>query len=96
MTRKAFVRSHSSDKIVWGNFADTVTLNCRIKEVVANCMVDSGAGCSLITKGVLAKIPVVNLTPVDKILKDASNNVINLIGKVVLPVVIRRDTGKTI
>ena len=79
-----------------GNFAEVVTLRCSLKGVSLNCMVDSGAGCSLITKGVLQRIPNVKLSPADKTLKDASQNIISLIGKVTIPVTINGDNKETL
>ena len=39
-------------EIVWGNFAEAVTLKYRLNYVYFNCMIDSVAGCFL-TKGIL-------------------------------------------
>ena len=84
------------NEVVVGNSAESVTLKCRLKGTPLNCMVDSGAGCSLLTKEVLEKIPNTTLTAPDMILKDASQNVINLLGKTTLPVTIAGDKGKVL
>ena len=72
--------------ITRGNFVESVTLNCRINGINFNSMVDSGAGCSLITKGMLRRLGAVKLKPPDRILRDASQNVIRLLGKITLNV----------
>ena len=88
--------SQGVNEIVWGNFAETVTLKCKIKDAPFNCMVDSGAGCSLLTKGAMERIPNAILSPADRILKDASQNVIKLCGKTTLPVTIIYDNHKVV
>ena len=57
-------------------------------------MIDSGAGCSLITKGILRKLGKAQLTPSDRTWKDASQNNIKLIGKATLPVIINGINGE--
>ena len=59
-------------------------------------MIDSGAGCSLITEGILRQINSVTLHRPDKILRDASGNIIKLLGKVKIPVTIKGDKGETL
>ena len=59
-------------------------------------MIDSGAGCSLITKGILQKMKTARITSADKILKDASNNEIDLIGKTKLTIEIKGAKGQVI
>ena len=62
-------------------------------------MVDSGAGCSLVTqetipvagcslvtKGIIEQLKPINLTPPDGVLRDASQNAIELISKTRLPI----------
>ena len=49
-------------------------------------MVDSGAGCSLVTKGLIEMLKPVKLTSPDRVLRDASQNAIELVGKTRLPI----------
>ena len=80
---------------MWGNFVESLTLNCRLNGVNFNCIVDSGASCSLITTGILRKLGPVNVERPDRVLKDASQNIIRLLGKVTLKVQITGDDRKT-
>ena len=82
------------NKIAFKNFAETVTLGCQVKGVKSNSLLDSGAGCSLMTKEVFDRIPGGTLSPADRTLRDASHNDIDLLGKTTLPVSIRGDNGK--
>ena len=65
-----------------------------MKGVKSNALLDSGAGCSLMTKEVFDCIPNAALSSADRTLKDASQNIITLLGKTMLPVSIRGDSGK--
>ena len=69
-------------------------LRCRLKDIPFNCMIDSGAGCSLLTKWILQQLGKVELSPPDRTLKDASQNTIDLIGKANLPVMIHGTNGE--
>ena len=73
--------SQEVNKIAFRNFAETVTLGCQVKGVKSNALLDSGAGCSLMTNDVYDRIPNAALSPADRTLKDASQNTINLLGK---------------
>ena len=59
-------------------------------------MIDSGAGCSLITKGIIEKLGIQKLQPPDKDLRDVSGNAIDIIGKTKLPVRIIGDNGENL
>ena len=59
-----------------------------------NCTIDSGGGCSLLTKGILQQLGKVELSPPDRTLMDASQNTIDLIGKANLPVMIHGTNGE--
>ena len=54
------------NSIVSRNFAESASLNCFLKDTRFNCMVDPGAGCSLVTKGIETLKPV-KLTSPDRV-----------------------------
>ena len=84
------------NSIVSRNFAESASLNCFLKDTRFNCMVDSGAGCSLVTKGIIEMLKPVKLTSPDRLLRDASQNAIKLIGKTRLPIRIIGSKGELI
>ena len=65
---------------------DTVMLKCTLGGLSINAMVDSGAGCSVISSDILNKIRKANTVKTDKVLVDASGNDMNIIGVIMLPV----------
>jgi hypothetical protein len=59
-------------------------------------MIDSGAGCSLLTKGTLKNVSGVDLRPADRVLVDASQNTIRLLGMTTIPIQIEGDSKQLI
>ena len=65
----------------------TVNLKCIIKNFKLNALVDSSAGCSVISKATLNKIcPQNDITKTDKILVEASGHNMDVMGLITLPV----------
>ena len=66
----------------------TFYIKCAIKDFKANVLLDSGAGCSVISVDILHKLTMTekDICRADKILLDASGNNMNIVGKIVLPV----------
>ena len=78
------------------NFLDSVSIQARLNDVNFNCLIDSGAGVSLVTKGIVKKLGISKLQPPDKILKDASGNKIEMVGKTILRVKLRGENGDVV
>ena len=74
------------NEVNYKDFSETVTVKCKLMGEDKNCMMDSGAGASLVTRGALANVRGVKLQTADKTLVDASGNNIPLLGMTTIPV----------
>ena len=64
----------SVNAVSYKDYAETVTIKCKLRGKNKNAMLDSGAGASMATKGALGGVANLQLRPADKTLVDASGN----------------------